>query len=219
MLLNDPSVPKIVREHLSVIQKNATIEAKLTEDLMDVANAEIGKLQLNLRATNVHEVLRTVIETCVPNLEQKQISLSVDLKALNHQLDADADRLQQVFCNLLENASEYTGNTGHILISSSNPESDLLRVEIRDSGKGISGDLITRLFEPFAQGETSEGLGLGLAISKAIVELHGGSIKAISDGPGKGSTFIVELTLGSRFSLYGPAVADGNEARTPKAGM
>lgn len=207
MLLDDPNVPQSIREHLSVIRKNATIEAKLIDDLVDVAKAEKGKLQLNLSATNVHDVLRTVIEICAPDLEKRQDSLSIDLSASDHQLDADSDRLQQVFWNLLKNATKYTESARRILIRSTNPESDLLRIEITDSGKGISAELLTRIFEPFEQGEESEGLGLGLAISKAIVELHGGEIKAQSEGLGRGSTFVVELPLGQRLSLFGSCLS------------
>jgi signal transduction histidine kinase len=203
MLLDDPNVPESIREHLFVIRKNATIEARLIEDLIDVAKLEKGKLDLNLRATNVHDVLRTAIEICTPDLETKRLSLSVDLQAASHQLDADSDRLQQVFWNLLENAIKYTEESGRVVLSSANPESDLLRIEFTDSGRGMPQQLIPRIFEPFEQGAESEGLGLGLAISKAIVELHGGVIRAQSEGLGRGSTFVVELALGQRFSLFG----------------
>ncbi len=203
MLLDDPNVPESIREHLFVIRKNATIEARLIEDLIDVAKLEKGKLDLNLRATNVHDVLRTAIEICTPDLETKRLSLSVDLQAASHQLDADSDRLQQVFWNLLENAIKYTEESGRVVLSSANPESDLLRIEFTDSGRGMPQQLIPRIFEPFEQGAESEGLELGLAISKAIVELHGGVIRAQSEGLGRGSTFVVELALGQRFSLFG----------------
>ncbi len=203
MLLEDSNVPESVREHLFVIRKNATIEARLIEDLIDVAKLEKGKLDLNLRATNIHDVLRTAIEICTPDLETKRLSLSVDLQAASHQLDADSDRLQQVFWNLLKNAIKYTEENGRVALSSANPESDLLRIECTDSGRGMPQQLIPRIFEAFEQGKQSEGLGLGLAISKAIVELHGGAIRAHSEGLGRGSTFVVELPLGQSFSLFG----------------
>jgi two-component system, chemotaxis family, CheB/CheR fusion protein len=204
MLADDLTLPDSVREHLLVIQKNATIEAELIENLLDVTKAGKGKLELSLRPTNVHDVLRTAIEVCAADLENKRLRLSVDLDATNHQVDADSDRLQHVFWNLLKNAIQYTHNMGHLAMRSTNPKSDWLRVEFADSGRGISSELITRIFEPFEQGAESEGLGLGLAISKAIVELHGGVIWAHSEGLGRGSTFIVELPLGPRFSLLVP---------------
>jgi PAS domain S-box-containing protein len=203
MLLEDSNVPESVREHLFVIRKNATIEVRLIEDLIEVTKVEKGKLDLNLRATNVHDVLRTAIEICTPDLETKGLSLSVDLQAASHQLDADSDRLQQVFWNLLKNAIKYTEESGRLVVRSTNPESGLLRIEFTDAGRGMPQQLIPRIFEAFEQGEESEGLGLGPAISKAIVELHGGVILAHSEGLARGSTFVVELPLGQRFSLFG----------------
>ena len=200
MLADDRTLPDSVREHLQVIQKNATIEAWLIENLLDVTKAGKGKLQLSLRPANVHDVLRAVIEVCAPDLENKRLSLSVELEATDHLLDADSDRLQQVFWNLLKNAIQYTENAGHLVIRSTNPHRDWIRIEFADSGKGIPPELITRIFEAFEQGEQSEGLGLGLAITKAIVELHGGIINAASDGIGRGSTFAVELPRGQRFA-------------------
>ena len=208
MLADDRTLPDSVREHLQVIQKNVTIEARLIENLLDVTKLGKGKLQLSLRLTNVHDVLRTVIEVCAADLENKQLRLSVDLGATDHLLDADSDRLQQVFWNLLKNAIQYTENTGHLVIRSTNPQSDWLRIEFADSGRGIPPELITRIFEAFEQGEQSEGLGLGLAISKAIVELHGGVVNAVSDGIGRGSTFAVELPLGQRFAFLNPNLLD-----------
>jgi signal transduction histidine kinase len=211
MLVDELALPDAVREHLLVIQKNATIEARLIENLLDVTKAEKGRLQLSLRPTDVHDVLRAVIEVCGPDLENKHLGLSVELEAMDHRLEADSDRLQQVFWNLLKNAIQYTENTGQLVIRSMNPLNDLLRVEIADSGRGISPELTARIFEPFEQGKESEGLGLGLAISKAIVELHGGVIKATSEGIGRGSTFVVELALGQRFALLNPSLLDNRQ--------
>jgi PAS domain S-box-containing protein len=208
MLADDRTLPDSVREHLQVIQKNATIEARLIENLLDVTKVEKGKLQLSLRPANVHDVLRTVIEDCAVDLENKRLSLSIELEATEHLLDADSDRLGQVFWNLLKNAIQYTENAGHLVIRSTNPHTDWLRIEFTDSGKGIPPELITRIFEAFEQGEQCEGLGLGLAISKAIVELHGGTINAASDGIGRGSTFAVEFPLGQRFALLNPNLFD-----------
>jgi two-component system CheB/CheR fusion protein len=208
MLADDLTLPDSVREHLKVIQKNATIEASLIENLLDETRAGKGKLELSLRPTDVHDVLRTVIEICAPDLENKHLSLCVELKAMDHRLEADSDRLQQVFWNLLKNAIQYTENAEHVVIRSTNPQSDRLRVEVADSGRGMSPELLTRIFEAFEQGEESEGLGLGLSISKAIVELHGGVINAASKGIGVGSTFVVELPLGQRFALLNPNLLD-----------
>jgi PAS domain S-box-containing protein len=193
LLTEEPTLSETMREHLRVIVKNAQLEARLVDDLLDVTRISRGKFHLNFGIADAHEVLRTVLETCSADLANKQLRLSVELEANNYQLRADVDRLQQVFWNLLKNAIKFTPPGGWIAIRSRNLRSDLLRVEIQDSGKGIAPGVAARIFDPFEQGERSEGLGLGLAICKSIVELHGGRIAASSHGLGKGATFVVEI--------------------------
>jgi signal transduction histidine kinase len=178
-----------------VIVKNAELEARLIDDLLDVTRISRGKLHLNFGIGDAHEVLRSVLETCSSELVSNQLLVSADLQASNYQLCADVDRLQQVFWNLLKNAIKFTPPGGRIRIRSMNLRSDLLRIEVRDSGKGIAPGVVARIFEPFEQAETSEGLGLGLAICKNIVELHGGRITVSSPGLGNGATFIVEIPV------------------------
>jgi PAS domain S-box-containing protein len=195
ILIEDPSVPEAIREHLRVIVKNAESEARLIDDLLDVTRISRGKLHLSFGIGDAHEVLRSVLETCSSELISNQLLVSVDLQATNYQLCADVDRLQQVFWNLLKNAIKFTPPGGQIRIRSMNVRSDLLRIEVQDSGKGIAPGVGTRIFEPFEQAENSEGLGLGLAICKNIVELHGGRITVSSPGLGKGATFTVKLPV------------------------
>ena len=195
LLIEDPTVAEKVREHLEVVLKNAELEARLIDDLLDITRISRGKLRLNFTIADAHEVLREVTETCSSEVANKRLLLSVDLQAPNRAVRADVDRLQQVFCNLLKNATKFTPPEGRIAIRSMNLRSDLLKVEIQDSGQGIAPEVASRIFEPFEQGERSEGLGLGLAISKNIIELHGGRITATSPGPGKGSTFVVEIPV------------------------
>ena len=195
ILSEDPTVPEAIREHSRVIQKNAELEARLIDDLLDLTRISKGKLQLSLTVADAHEVLRTALETCSPAIENKQILVSVKLRAKNHQLRVDIDRLQQVYWNLLKNAIKFTPAGGQIMVRSVNSPDQAFRVEIEDSGQGISPQLLPKIFDPFEQGEDSEGLGLGLTISKTIVELHGGRISADSLGLGKGSTFVVELPV------------------------
>jgi PAS domain S-box-containing protein len=192
-LIEDPTVPEAVREHLRVIQKNAELETRLIDDLLDVTKISKGKLHLDCGIVDASEILRAVIEVCSADIQSKQLLVSVDLDATNHQLHADEDRLRQVFWNLLKNAIKFTPPGGRIGVRSINLQNDLLRVEIQDTGKGLSPQLLSRIFDPFEQGEDSEGLGLGLTISKNIAELHGGHISASSAGLGKGATFVVEL--------------------------
>jgi PAS domain S-box-containing protein len=193
LLTEEPTLSETMREHLRVIVKNAQLEARLVDDLLDVTRISRGKFHLNFGIADAHEVLRTVLETCSADLANKQLRLSVELEATNYQLQADVDRLQQVFWNLLKNAIKFTSPAGRIAIRSKNLRSDLFRVEIQDSGKGIAPGVAARIFDPFEQAERSEGLGLGLAICKSIVELHGGRIAASSPGPGKGAIFVVEI--------------------------
>jgi PAS domain S-box-containing protein len=193
LLTEEPTLSEPMREHLRVIVKNAQLEARLVDDLLDVTRISRGKFHLNFGIADAHEVLRTVLETCSADLANKQLRLSVELEATNYQMRADVDRLQQVFWNLLKNAIKFTQPDGWIAIRSKNLRSDLLRVEIQDSGKGIAPGVAARIFDPFEQGERSDGLGLGLAICKSIVELHGGRIAASSAGLGQGATFVVEI--------------------------
>jgi len=196
LLIEEPTVPEAIREHLRMIVKNAELEARLIDDLLDITRISRGKFHLNFSIADAHEVLRAVLETCSSELISNHLLVSVDLLATNYQLRADVDRLQQVFCNLLKNAVKFTPPGGRIRIRSMNLRSDLLRVEVQDSGKGIAPGTVSRIFEPFEQAENSEGLGLGLAISKSIVEHHGGRITVSSPGLGQGATFIVEIPLG-----------------------
>jgi PAS domain S-box-containing protein len=195
ILIQDQSVPEEIRNHLQVILKNATIETRLIDDLLDVTRISKGKLQLSFTEADAHEVMQTVLAICASDIASKQLRVTVNLQATNHVLHADVDRLQQVFWNLLKNAIKFTPPEGRIAIRSMNLRSDLLRIEFQDSGKGISPELASRMFDPFEQGEVSEGLGLGLSISKSMVELHGGRITGASAGLGKGATFIVEIPV------------------------
>ena len=193
LLIDNPTLAKEFREHLQVILKNAELEAHLIDDLLDVTRISRGKLHLNLTVADVHEVMRTVIETCSSDVTTKRLFVTLDLRADDHHVRADVDRLQQVFWNLLKNAVKFTPPEGRIAIRSMNLRSDVLKVEILDSGQGLAPGMMSRIFDPFEQGERAEGLGLGLTISKHIVELHGGRITASSPGPAKGATFVVEI--------------------------
>jgi PAS domain S-box-containing protein len=193
LLIEDSTVPEKIREYLQSILKNAELEARLIDDLLDVTRINRRKLHLNFGIVDAHEVLRTVVETCSSDLASNHLLVSLDLQATNYQLRADVDRLQQVFWNLLKNANKFTPSGGRIAIRSINLRSDVLRIEVQDSGKGIAPRVASRIFEPFEQAERSEGLGLGLTISRNIVELHGGRITASSAGLSKGSTFVVEI--------------------------
>jgi signal transduction histidine kinase len=193
-MVNDPSVPPEIDEGLRMICRNVELEARLIDDLLDLTRIARGKLQLQLRKSDAHDLLGHAMEIVRDEISSRKLKLSMELNAADHFVLADASRLQQVFWNLLKNASKFTPGQGAVTIRTSNPQPQALWIEIIDSGVGIEPQHLEKIFDAFEQGGTRrEGLGLGLAISKAIVEMHHGSIRAFSDGPGKGAKFVIDL--------------------------
>src|SRR5205814_5085859 len=181
-------------EGLKMVCRNVELEARLINDLLDLTRLSRGKLQLQLSSADVHELVRHSIEIVRKDIEDRNLQLSVALEASSHQVNVDPPRVQQVFWNVLRNACKFTPEGGAMSVRSFNRRPDLITIEIRDTGVGIPPELLEKIFEAFEQVDRArEGLGLGLAISKAIVEMHGGRIRAQSEGPGKGSTFTIEL--------------------------
>jgi len=151
-------------------------------------------VQLNLQFSDAAAVFQDALEMVKGELARKQLVVPVELTATNHRVVVDPTRLQQVFWNVLKNAQKFTPQRGTISIRSFNESPGKVVFEITDNGKGIEPHVLPHIFEPFEQGPSpSEGLGLGLAISKAIMELHGGRISATSKGKGKGATFRIEI--------------------------
>jgi signal transduction histidine kinase len=197
-LLHPELHPKI-----SLIRRSAELEARLIDDLLDITKIARGKLSINPEMVNVHTLLDRAIEVVDEDLQDKRIVLEVDKAALQATAQADPTRLQQVFWNLIKNAVKFTSPGGKVRISTSNPAPSVLLVEVVDTGTGIAPEMLEKIFLPFEQGAAADshrfgGLGLGLAISKAIVNLHGGSIFARSAGENKGATFAVELPVSLR---------------------
>lgn len=181
---------------LDTIQRNVQLEARLIDDLLDLARIRNGKLQLHLETVDLHTLLGRAAEICQPDLLHKNITLQMKMEAKLHFQKADAARIQQIFCNLIGNAAKYSHPGGVIVVSTS----DLLpagQIEIcvEDTGIGIAPERIERIFDAFEQAHEgrSTGLGLGLAICRALVERHGGEIVARSEGAGRGSAFSVRL--------------------------
>jgi HAMP domain-containing protein/signal transduction histidine kinase/ActR/RegA family two-component response regulator len=191
----DPTVPEHIREELNIIARNIGLEARLIDDLLDVTRITQGKLSLTFETADAHELLHSALEICSNDISAKDLKVQVELEAIGHHIRADAARLQQVFWNLIKNAIKFTPPAGQIRLRSSNPQSSWFRLEVIDSGIGIASDVLPRIFDPFEQGDRagSGGLGLGLTISKAIVELHEGRIFASSAGANDGATFVIEL--------------------------
>jgi PAS domain S-box-containing protein len=192
-IVNQAGVDPDIQEGLKMICRNVELEARLIDDLLDLTRLARDKLQLQLREADVHELVQHALEIVRKDIEDRHLKLVVSLQASSHILRVDASRLQQVFWNVLRNACKYTDEHGALSIRSSNPRPGI-KIEISDSGVGIAPEFLDKIFEAFEQVDRRrEGLGLGLAISKAIVEMHGGTIRAQSDGLGKGATFIIEL--------------------------
>jgi two-component system CheB/CheR fusion protein len=193
-MANDPSLPPEIDEGLQMICRNIELEARLIDDLLDLTRIARGKLKLHLRKSDAHDLLGHAMEIVRDEISSRKLKLAVELDATDHLVVADESRLQQVFWNVLKNASKFTPGQGAVTVRTSNPRPQALHIEISDTGIGIDPDNLEKIFEAFEQGGTRrEGLGLGLAISKAIVEMHSGSIRAFSEGPGKGAKFVIDL--------------------------
>ncbi|MFN2542182.1 MAG: PAS domain S-box protein [Chthoniobacterales bacterium] len=192
--VNQPGLSPDLHEGLKMVCRNVELEARLIDDLLDLTRLSRGKLQLQLRAADVHELIRHAIEIVRKDIEDRHLHLSLSFEATSHELNVDPPRLQQVFWNVLRNASKFTPEHGAISVRTYNPSPSAIAIELTDSGVGIAPEFLDKIFEAFEQVDRRrEGLGLGLAISKAIVEMHGGSIRAHSEGIGRGSTFIIKL--------------------------
>jgi len=187
-----------VRRALEVIRRNVELEARLIDDLLDVTRISKGKLQLSLETASVHEILQRSYEICREEIAAKDLKIEFRLRAERAYVEGDPARLQQVFWNLIKNSVKFTPEKGRIVIETLNPTPDVVEIRTTDTGIGIEPDQMDRIFNAFEQGQSSitrrfGGLGLGLAISKAMVQAHGGTIKAESAGKNRGATFIVTL--------------------------
>jgi PAS domain S-box-containing protein len=191
-------LPPDVREELGMLRRNVETEARLVDDLLDLTRISRGKIQLHFEAVDAHAILRGTLAMFQPELDAKQIAVSTALRAREHFVWADAARLGQVFANLLSNAIKFTGEGGSISLVSGSDASGRLVLSISDDGVGIEPEMMARLFRPFEQGERTTtrqfgGLGLGLSIARSLVEMHDGTIRAMSEGSGRGARF--EITL------------------------
>ena len=185
---------------IAVIDRNAKAQNQLIDDLLDVSRIIRGSMKLKLQPTELTEVIMTSLDTVSPGAIAKNIEIVTQLESPSIEVNADAERLQQVFWNILINAIKFTPAEGKITISSE-ISGDLVLVKVTDTGAGIPTDVLPYIFDRFRQVETKSstrtqgGLGLGLAIVRHLVEIHGGSVRANSQGLNKGSSFTVELPI------------------------
>jgi signal transduction histidine kinase len=192
--LEEEQTAPTLKEGIQMVRRNVELEGSLIDDLLDVARITSGKLQLHLQLSDAATLFRDALEMVEAESARKQLQIRVELSATNHRVIVDGARIEQVFWNVLKNAQKFTPQGGTVSIRSFNRGQEKLLFEITDSGKGIEPDLLPTIFEAFQQeAEPVGGLGLGLAISKAIIETHGGRIHASSKGKGAGSTFTIEL--------------------------
>jgi len=197
-LIESRDLPEEHRQDLLMIQRNLQLEAHLINDLLDLTRIIKDRLHLNLQKTDPHDLTQHALRIVEDEARAKGINFRVELKAANPQIWADTVRLQQVLWNLLKNAVKFTPKGGEILIETSNPEPDKFRLMVSDPGIGIEPEQLPFIFDAFepatpVKGYRFGGLGLGLFISKAIVEQHGGSIEASSEGLNRGASFTVEF--------------------------
>jgi len=196
----DSTIPAEARASLRIVRRNVELEARLIDDLLDLTRVNRGKLQMVSEVVAVHDLVRTAIETaCREEAHAKQLNMVLELEAEHDEVWGDPVRLQQVIWNLLRNAVKFTSPGGRIEVKSKNVD-QLLVVEFIDNGMGIDAEALPRIFNAFEQAEEAVkkrfgGLGLGLAISKGLVEAQGGRLSAESDGLGKGSKFTLEMVL------------------------
>jgi PAS domain S-box-containing protein len=191
-------LPPDARDDVRMARRNVELECKLIDDLLDLNRVINGKLHLQPESLDLHELIAHVCDICSPAALDKHIRLHCELDPASPCIHADPARLRQVLWNLLNNAIKFTPAGGRVLLKTQLAPDTFARITIQDNGVGMTSDVLARIFNAFEQGEARitrqfGGLGLGLAISKLLVEQHHGSIRAASDGPGKGATFVVEL--------------------------
>jgi PAS domain S-box-containing protein len=210
-LRREPDLSDDLRRDLEVLQRNVELEALLIDDLLDLTRIAHGKLELHSGAVDVHSSLDHALSISAGDLSGKNIHVTRRFEAREHHCWADPARLQQVFWNLVKNAAKFTPEEGRLDLSTKNNDSHQIVIEITDNGIGIDPDLMPKIFDAFEQGgrivtNKYGGLGLGLAISKRVVDLHRGSIAARSAGPGRGATFVVTLNAMETSLLEGPVL-------------
>jgi len=198
-IAEDPSLPDSVRADALTISRNVRQQSRLVDDLLDVTRIENGKVSLSSSMVDLNPLLAEVVADSRADADAKRVTLTLSTApAAAHHVNGDAGRLRQVFGNLVRNAVKFTPAGGRVSVSTAAVPGGRAHVTVADTGIGVAPGLLPRLFDPFEQGSRAitdefSGLGLGLAIAKGLVDAHGGSITAASDGPGRGTTFTVSL--------------------------
>ena len=202
--------PERVQHGLETIARNARMQARLVEDLLDVSRIIAGKLAIERKPNDLAAIVRRAAETVAPQANDKRVGLELVIEPGEHEVLGDAARLQQVVWNLVSNAVKFSPEGAHVELALGRAGEDQL-LTVADHGSGIDRAFLPYVFDRFRQAEhpgtrQSGGLGLGLAIAQRIVELHGGEIRAASEGPGQGATFTVRLPSRTRDAVPMPIV-------------
>jgi PAS domain S-box-containing protein len=189
-------VPQALQPDVQMLRRSIEMEARIIDDLLDLTRIARGMLSFSPESTDVHAMLNFLVGLSQSEAQNKDLNVDLDLKANRHHVHSDAARLQQVIWNILRNAIKFTDNGGQITITTTNDSANDIAVAVRDNGIGMTPETISKLFVPFEQADPSRnrrygGLGLGMAISSALVELLQGKLEVESPGLGKGSTFTV----------------------------
>jgi signal transduction histidine kinase/ActR/RegA family two-component response regulator len=207
-------------EGLEAIERNAMAQSQLIGDLLDISRITTGKIRLDLQLLDPSTVVESALSAILPIANQKGIKVAKECSANAGPIQGDPARMQQVLWNLINNAVKFTLQGGKVFISVVR-SGDRVEMRVQDTGEGIAPDLLPMIFDRFRQGDSSitrehGGLGLGLAIAKQLVELHGGTISAESAGLGLGTTFLVSLPIAtsSRSSASMPVIEE--EAASPQ---
>ena len=221
ILASEKSPPKVREQALGMMERQVKQMVRLVDDLMDVARITRGKIVLKEERVELADVLRTATEISQPMITQFEHQLTIDLPKTPIWLDADVTRLSQIFSNLMNNAAKYSEPGKHIRLSAETA-SGFVTVRVKDEGLGMTKETMARIFDMFAQADESlerahGGLGVGLTLVKALVEMHGGTISATSEGVGLGSEFAVRLPLAEGTAMTEEPAAAPQAVEAPKA--
>jgi PAS domain S-box-containing protein len=222
ILAKSEDVSQEIGEGLQIIERNARAQTQIIEDLLDMSRIVNGKVRLDVQPVELASVVHAAVDTVRPTAEAKGVRLQVVLDPLAGPVSADPSRLQQVFWNLLTNAIKFTPRDGRVQVVLERVNSHL-EVAIADTGSGIKPEFLPHVFDRFRQADASTtrrhgGLGIGLAIVKQLVEMHGGSVRAKSAGEGMGSTFTVALPLAPLRNLPEHHEAERRHPAAPASG-
>jgi signal transduction histidine kinase len=222
--VKDATTPLEVREDFALIERNARMQSRLIDDLLDLTRLTRGKLQIELRPLDVHLLLAEAVRTSGVDGQPPRPTPTLHLHARETRVEGDRDRLLQVFWNILRNATKFTPEDGRIDVETFDAATTgRIGIRIRDTGIGLTAETLQRIFHPFEQGgrDTNRkhgGLGLGLAIARGLIELHEGTLVGESAGLGQGTTFTVELPVISRSVPAGASRRSGIE-RPARSGV